>query len=296
MMIFDDEMHSVEDTAFDSANGKWSSSSLGYYKDKYIGYFIDMKKKLLPHQNLGYYIRHSIYKKALIRFYEMYGKESQIVVIGCGFDTSYWLMKSENIIFQKWFDLDKERIIEHKKKIIYDVKPNIFLPAENYYLHSFDFDATEDFLSKLKEFRKDLPTLFIDEFSMIYLKKKTTKKMLSLISSLLNSSILSFGMVGGDDEFGLSVKRMFKSYGFPLKSYELTLTIMNTINLFVNNGFKHVITVNNENILKKFYEQKELQRVISLGNIDEEELSFLFSHYSTTVAGHENFISFLQIE
>ena len=114
-MIFEKENCTVVDTAEESANSKWNTVCSGYYDDKYIGYMTGVRSETLPHQKIGHYLRHSLIHDATKNFYSMYGSESQVVVVGCGYDTLFWICRDENILFKKWFELDKEELVVSKE-------------------------------------------------------------------------------------------------------------------------------------------------------------------------------------
>ncbi|OHT08636.1 Leucine carboxyl methyltransferase family protein [Tritrichomonas foetus] len=291
MMLFGSDHFSVEDTALDAANGKWSSTRAGYYEDKYISSFLDLKRRLLPHQNLGYFIRNSFFRKVLHNFFSVYGFESQVVVLGCGYDTLFWLLNDENIKFKHWFDLDKENVINFKKKII---SSDLFQPLENYHVECIDFNNTNlDFVSILSEFEQ-LPTVFIDEFSLIYCEYETTQNIIKLIASNKDWHLASYGMVQPEDEFGQLVQESFIKLKIPLKSYKFTASVQETDNVYIKAGFNSVRSLDSELMLKLFFTKTERDRFLSLEYFDDpKELFYLLRHYCAIVAGNDQFVSIL---
>lgn len=295
-MLFEKDNCTVVDTAEESANGKWNSASSGYYDDKYIIYMTGIRNKTLAHQKIGYYLRHNFIYDATKKFHLIYGFESQVVVIGCGYDTLFWICHDDNIRFQKWIELDKEELIEKKSKIISN---NELLQKSvdqegSFILKAVDFDQIKSLLTELKQvgFNEKIPTLFIDEFSMIYFEKETTQNLLKEIGNLDNSCIISYGMVLIDDEYGNFVNEGFEDLGVPLKSYVLTATEENYAQLLLESGFKCAKVMNCSFMLKNYFDEKEMKRVIHLEHIDDlKEMLYYMKHYCGALGGNEEFVS-----
>lgn len=296
-MLFERDNCTVIDTAEESANGKWSSVCAGYYNDKYIIYMTGIRNKNLPHQNLGYFLRHNLVHNAILKFYSIYKCKSQVVVIGCGYDTMFWNCYDEDIRFQKWFELDKEELIAKKSKIISDNKLlQKYANQDSFVLMSIDFDTIKSLLVELKKNRFDekIPTLFIDEFSMIYFETETTKNILREIGNLDNSCIISYGMTLVDDEYGSFVREGFEDIGIPLKSYILTSTENDYKQLLIDSGFECSKTMNCNSMIKYYFDEKEKKRIIHLEHFDNlKEVLYYMKHYCGAVGGNNEFVSII---
>lgn len=297
-MIFEKENCTVVDTAEESANSKWNTVCSGYYDDKYIGYMTGVRSETLPHQKIGHYLRHSLIHDATKNFYSMYGSESQVVVVGCGYDTLFWICRDENILFKKWFELDKEELINKKAKIISDNA--ILYSATNqndgFCLHKIDFNFSHSILNELKQKNFDihLPTLFIDEFSMIYFDPEKTQNILKEIGNLKNSYLISYGMTLMDDEYGTFIKEGFEYINVPLKSYQLTATEDDYYKLLLNAGFEKAAVMNCNSMLKFFIDENDRKRIVRLEHFDNpREMLHYMRHYCAALGGNQEFVSVL---
>ena len=67
---------------------------MGYYKDPYIDSFAKNKQRRAPIMNRGYFGRVKAFQTLITRFINQHGlSNSQIVSLGAGFDTTYFLLK-----------------------------------------------------------------------------------------------------------------------------------------------------------------------------------------------------------
>jgi [phosphatase 2A protein]-leucine-carboxy methyltransferase len=87
----------VQDTAFDAVEGKCSASSKGYYLDPFIQRFLVKENVQPPHMNYLYYLRTTIVSNSILSFQRQYGPNSQVVVLGCGYDTLFWRLLDLNV-------------------------------------------------------------------------------------------------------------------------------------------------------------------------------------------------------
>jgi O-methyltransferase involved in polyketide biosynthesis len=282
---------SVEDTALGAAIGKHSAILQGYYDDPYIESFILHPSRKFPHQNLGSYLRMRMIKQGIAHFHSLYGPSSQVVVLGCGYDTMFWLTRRDGLHFQMWFDLDKPEVIRRKRLIISDNE--FFAPLTNYVLDGIDFDCIENFHEILVEIGfQSLPTLFVDEFSLIYVAERSFDSILGSISKIPNSEFVSFGMTMKDSEFGKSVDEGFAELGIPLKSYSRTGTPAVAIESMTNYGFRAVSVIPNDIAVNELLSNEDKERIARLecGNWTCEAEEIL-QHYLTVYAGSPAFIS-----
>lgn len=296
--MFTKEKCNVEDTAYEAATGKWSTSMIGYYNDEFIGDFVALRRQFLPHQNIGYFIRHLTCKRSVLKFYEIYGSNSQIVSIGSGYDTMFWLLRQEGIIFKNWYELDIEKVVKYKEEVIQKEKfKHLTHLVGGYHLISHDFNENPHFLHNLKvnfEFDENRPTLFIDEFSMIYFDKITTEMILTDISQLSCSMMYSAGMVLNEDEFGKLLKDQMDLKCAPLKTYDLTSTIENCSQLFYKYGFQSVQSIDYEQFIKDHIHEPGFRSSFKLEYLDDpQQIFYYLRHYSIALAGTEEFTSSL---
>jgi O-methyltransferase involved in polyketide biosynthesis len=83
----------VQKTNDDAAISRLVASRLGYFDDKYVGAFVRKAEPRSPVFNRGTYIRFTAIMNTLRAFIKRYGKEAQIVSLGAGSDTKFFLLK-----------------------------------------------------------------------------------------------------------------------------------------------------------------------------------------------------------
>ena len=280
------ELGSVEDTAMDAANAKVSAVSRGYYNDRYIEYFVPQRIRQLPPMNLGYYVRTISMYKAILKFYQLYGSEIQVVMLGCGYDTLYWRFRDENIRIKRWYDLDMAYIVNKKSEII---KHEIFLPLEGYKLLECDLSKPEIFKNILYSNNfEDIPTIFVDECTLIYVDPDSVDSIINFGGNLKNSSFISYGMIKPDDNFGKLMVKNFQSFGAPLKGIFKYPTVESHKKRFLNGGYNFIDSMDLNLTMKKVLKKEEYIRIIKLEIQDDpDELSYVLVHYVLAIASHD---------
>jgi O-methyltransferase involved in polyketide biosynthesis len=280
---------SVEDTALGAAIGKYSAAARGYYDDPYIECFVSDPERKLPHQNLGSYLRMRMMIRGITHFHSLYGAASQVVVLGCGYDTSFWLNRRNGLHFQMWFDLDKPDVVNRKHSIISGNE--LFEPLNDYVLKSIDLDRTGNLNEFLIEIGfQPLPALFIDEFSLIYLSEDAFDSILKCVSQIPNSEFVSYGMTMKDDEFGKRVQEGFAELGIPLRSYSRMGTPAVAIQTMADCGFRTASVISSDDAVRKLLPSEDKARIARLEYFDTPgELQQVLQHYLTVYAGSPEF-------
>lgn len=281
------QLKSVEDTALDAANAKLSAVIQGYYKDRFIEYFVPERRRQLPPMNLGYYVRCLSMYEAVAKFHQKHGSNMQVVVLGCGYDTLFWRFRDESILFANWFDLDMKYIIDKKRTVI---SGSIFQPLTNYHLLECDlanFDAFQNIL-QTNGF-KDIPTIFIDECTLIYVDPGAVDKIIGFAAHLQASGFISYGMVRPDDNFGKMMIKNFDAIGAPLKGINAYPTIQSHKQRFEKAGYKKVKSVDLNVVMRQIIPIEERIRVSKLEIQDDpEDLEFMLMHYVLALASTDD--------
>jgi [phosphatase 2A protein]-leucine-carboxy methyltransferase len=277
-------IRSVEDTAIGAAIGKHSAVDRGYYVDPYIGYFVPVPEGKLSHQNLGSHFRRLVIQTAAVHFHDLHGNASQVVVLGCGFDTLFWRLRSSGIEFSQWIDLDKPDVVSRKRS---SIESNvIFAPLLNYSLLAADLESFES-----DHVPRDMPTLFIDEFSLTYVNERSCEAIARQISSC---EFVSYAMTGMRDSFGDMVIRTFDDLGAPLKSWTRTETPEVAVETLRRAGFERVVAVSGDEGVRRLLSNEEKEQIARLDFFDNPTgLAMILGHYITIYAGSEAFVSVL---
>jgi O-methyltransferase involved in polyketide biosynthesis len=174
--------------------------------------------------------------------------------------------------FARWFDLDLPEVIVRKLKLI-NQEPA--LPTENYFARSIDLRL--DFASGLigEKFDKNLPTFFVDEFSMIYIEQSLVAPVLRFASTLTHSTIISIGLSNMNDDFGRIWIEAFRDNNTPLKGIEDN----KWESLFESLGFSSTECVTFEDEAQRIQDD-EKSRIAQIEVQNKpEELDCLLRHY-----------------
>jgi [phosphatase 2A protein]-leucine-carboxy methyltransferase len=288
------ELKSVEDTALDAANAKLSAISRGYFIDPYIEYFVPMEVRQIPPMNLGYFVRTLAMSEAVSRFQKVHGESIQVVCLGGGYDTLFWRLRDKNVKVGHWFDIDLPHVVS-RKSLVFDNE--IFQPLDNYSLLECDMAQPNLLENVLKSngFVVDVPTVFLDECTLIYVEPNSVDLIIKFAGSLKASGFISYAMVKPDDPFGQLMVENFNNFGAPLKGIVPYPTVQSHRERFLNGGYKKVKAVDMDVAMNKLLTREEYIRVHRLEiHDDPEELSFMLSHYVLAIASTDDeFIAIL---
>jgi [phosphatase 2A protein]-leucine-carboxy methyltransferase len=137
---------------------------------------------------------------------------------------------------------------------------------------------------------EDLPTLFVDEFSLVYLSDSAVDSLLRAISGRPQCEFVGYAMVRADDDFGKLIFPVFQSLGAPLKGGKRYDTPDEAIEKFSQAGFTFARAVSSEQAILRFLSREDKIRIAGLECFDENHVEIL-SHYLTIVAGSSRFVS-----
>jgi O-methyltransferase involved in polyketide biosynthesis len=111
----DDSAHDVAvmATASDASLCKLSASSLGYFEDPFVQYFVKTPSRRMPIINRGYYARVAAIESVVTRFVDAHkgdgdGRKAQIVILGAGLDSMYFRLKQRGALpaLCEYFEMD----------------------------------------------------------------------------------------------------------------------------------------------------------------------------------------------
>lgn len=99
----------VMETASDASLCKLSASTLGYFRDPFVQFFVKSPSRRMPIINRGYYARVAAMEMLLTKFLaaETPGGKKQVVILGAGLDTMFFRLKEAGRLAQcEYFELD----------------------------------------------------------------------------------------------------------------------------------------------------------------------------------------------
>jgi len=111
----------VQGTNDDAQVSKLSCAKGGYFKDEYIQYFVRRASKRSPLINRGYYSRYAALRQLLLNFLsctKAAGLPSQVLVLGAGFDTTWFQLAAEGQQPDRYLEVDFKEVTARKVGII----------------------------------------------------------------------------------------------------------------------------------------------------------------------------------
>ena len=288
------EVEGVQSTSNDALKTKISCVLCNYYQDPFILYMEPgmNHKKFLPLMNRGTYCRvyainsklHEILdnRKKLEEFKD---SKINIIILGSGFDTTYFNLMAEGYTNIEVYEYDYKNIIEKKLKYIskYKQLSEIVKKNKNNY-HLIDCDITNkklfsESLNKIPNNENDL-TIVICECLLVYIDKEITVEMLSSINERFsNVYILEYDLIGPDDPFGKEMVDNLKNRNINLKGFNEVKNIDDQINRLKEAKFEDINIVDMYYVYFKLLPIQERRRIERLELMDEfEELNLLQRH------------------
>ena len=288
------EIEGVQSTSNDALKTKISCVISNYYKDPFICYMEpgSNHKKFLPLINRGTYCRvfaiNSKLHEAInnLRKLDEY-KESKIniIILGSGFDTTYFNLMSEGYTNIEFYEFDYKEIIDKKLKYISKAKPllNIINKNKNNY-HLINCDITNkklftETLNNIKTQENDL-TIVICECLLVYIEESVTIEMIScLTDKFSNMYLLEYDLIGPDDPFGKEMVDNLKTRDIYLKGFDDVKNINDQINRLKKLNFEDINIVDMYHVYFNVLPVEERKRIEKLELMDEfEELNLLQRH------------------
>ena len=112
----------VQRTNDDSTASKASAARAGYFQDDYIELFVAKVHSRTALINRGYFARVQAVRSLITTFLDacnLRGQPCQILSLGAGFDTTYWLMKRQQKLDRcLWVEVDLPDTVARKRGIV----------------------------------------------------------------------------------------------------------------------------------------------------------------------------------
>nr|CCA22082.1 leucine carboxyl methyltransferase putative [Albugo laibachii Nc14] len=321
----------IMDTALDASICKLSASSIGYYKDPFIPFFVkNTPSRRMPLINRGYYARVMAIREIVERYITAYASQQrkvQIVVLGAGFDTLYFRLcveKGHLVRASKcsYFELDfpeitmqKLRIIRRRAQLqtllhfesedelqrsIVGHSGELHTPDSAYHLIPCDlraWDTTQDQLAQAG-LDPSLPTLIVSECVLIYMETAFSEKLIQWAADTLKDAhFVLYEQIEPHDPFGKVMMQNIKARGCVLKSIYAFPSKAAQIERFQAHQFQHVSCLDMNQVYYKFLDPKDRQEKEKLEIFDEvEEFHLLQAHYCIVVASQVDSIGAQSIQ
>lgn len=292
------EIEAVQSTSNDALKTKISCVKNNYYKDPFI---LEMEpgvshKKFLPLINRGTFCRVFAINDTLHNILNNYKKLTEknnikdykvnLIILGSGFDTTYFNLMSEGYSNIEVYEYDYKKIIDKKKQLISKSKIISELIAQNkkdnYHLLSCDITKNSAFKKTLQDIsnnENDL-TIVICECLLVYLEREITIQIISTLTKQFeNIYLLEYDLIGPDDPFGKEMIDNLKSRGINLKGFEEIRTIQDQKDRLNECLFETINIIDMLQVYSKLLPANERKRIDRLELMDEfEEFNLLQQH------------------
>ncbi|KAL1935866.1 hypothetical protein VTP01DRAFT_5006 [Rhizomucor pusillus] len=294
----------IRGTNDDATVSRLSAVQLGYMQDPFVQYFVKRPVRRSPIINRGSYIRSRALDALVTQFLSMPTscKKKQIVSLGAGYDTRYFLIKSghhgaqldEQIM--RYFEIDFPEIVV-KKAMILKRRSRIFrmeqarvehggaeLTTSQYTLIGGDLrEWAAQIAPRLHHhgFDASAPTLFLSECVMIYLDPAHSQAILDWVTSQVkNCMFVLYEQIRPRDAFGQMMIRNLQSRNIELKGLEAFPDLADQERRFMQLGWNGAKAVDINTIHDTYLEREDISRMAKLEILDElEEWKLLAGHY-----------------
>mmetsp|Transcript_9283 Transcript_9283/g.9285 ORF Transcript_9283/g.9285 Transcript_9283/m.9285 type:complete len:304 (-) Transcript_9283:31-942(-) len=283
----------IKATAEDALSSKNYATQLGYVHDPFISLFARDTVKRPPLINRGYWARVHRVKMTVDEFLRIDDDNKQIISIGAGFDTAYWLLRTEKpeARFQ-YTEIDFEDVCNHKSQIIASnpqlfsmisspITPNQEILARDYKLLHADLRNSRFLMEKLAlHTNTSAPTLILAECVLAYMEAQHSDSLIEDFSTLYpNSAFLNYDMIQPHDPFGRTMIQNLRARHVELKGIVSYPTVASHLDRF-RRFYERVDGYNMLMIYNRHTDRHERERVEKLEWMDEfEEWNMLMEHY-----------------
>ncbi|PRP82504.1 leucine carboxyl methyltransferase 1-like [Planoprotostelium fungivorum] len=273
----------------DATTCKYSCVQKGYWTDPYVLFFCKETIKRPPLINRGYYSRVAVINALMREFLKSNGEHKQLVILGAGFDTTYFQLKKANAIEPedesagyKRFDIYEVDLPEvvHKKRMIINKQAELKnlistewdtqvrsdangLHSPNYHLMSVDLHSVQKLNDTLVQagINKSLPTMFISECVLVYLKPEYSDEIVRWSArEFPTSGFATYEQIRPNDPFGMVMMDNLEKRGCPLLGARAYPTLDSQMKRYVSLGWKSCEALDMLDIYNRILDSKEVQR------------------------------------
>lgn len=189
---------------------------------EWFKHFVPKGKRRSPAINRGYWVRMESIKQTVYRLQKQYQQTIRVVNLGCGFDPFPFKTLAESDKFFDFYDFDYPDLVAKKLAMI-KLSPEIMdvigeespiedshkalgvvMSTSSYKLVGCDLKDTALYKKQLEcLLHSGIPTVFIAEVSLAYMKPEHANPVVEILSLLQNSHILVLEQImpSGDSHF-----------------------------------------------------------------------------------------------
>jgi tRNA wybutosine-synthesizing protein 4 len=295
----------VIQTNDDAAASKLSAIRLGYWRDDFLHHFVRAPTRRPPLFNRGYYTRVAAIHNLLQQFLKAGGTQlpKQVVVLGAGFDTTYFQKKSEGLFQDSttFFELDFAEVVKRKSAIIMSNRELLGLlgdessismthdglHAKNYHLVAADLRAIGDVNKALEAagLDKGIPTLFLSECVLIYMNDEHSSAVIRWAATFQRAVFVTYEQILPDDAFGRMMLKNLEERNVHLHGLRSRPDIETQRRAYLGLDWEEVQVEDMNKISASLLGREELTRLNRIEMFDEiEEWRLTQAHYCIVLA------------
>ncbi|XP_068610775.1 leucine carboxyl methyltransferase 1 [Brachionichthys hirsutus] len=291
----------VRATCDDATTCKRFATSKGYWKDPYIQYFArSVGERKAPEINRGYYARVQGVNHLLDAFIRKTECNCQVINMGAGLDTTFWRLKDENLMPQKYFEVDFPTVVARKIHYI-KTKPPLSkaliethstdslildaqsLDSDHYCIIGADLRDISNLYEKLKKFQlnPELPTVLLSECVLVYMTPAQSFSLVRWAAETFHTAMfVSYEQVNMSDRFGQVMIENLQRRQCSLVGVEACQSLDSQRERFLKTGWEHSDALDMMTVYSML-PQDDVARIERLEFLDEKELlQQLLQHYS----------------
>lgn len=298
-MLQDDAVMGTND---DASICKRFAVQMGYWKDKYLQYFMRSPERKAPEISRGYFARVAGMKAILDQAVKLFA-DCQIVNLGAGFDTLYWRLEDEGIHVRSFTEVDLPGVTSKKCHAIRSRKPLLEqlaandnevkfstndLHAGNYHLVGVDMRQLSNLQRKLLQesgLNPSIPTIVLSECVLVYVDLAASAALLRWFAEAFQIAVfINYEQVNMKDKFGQVMIENLKKRGCDLAGVSVCTNLQAQEHRFTDLGWETSKAWDMNEVYHSL-PREEITRIERLEFLDETELlEQLLQHYCITVA------------
>lgn len=291
----------VRSTNDDASASKASCVARGYLKDPFAKQFVRRVVMRPPLINRGYFTRVHALQKVVRAFLDRGNcragpSQRQVVSIGAGYDTSYFVLQKDGVHVDKYVEVDFHETVARKASIIRGCEDMMQLLGEgtqvdvnrgrvrsqNYCLLPADLrqiDKLNDVLLKAGV-DTSIPTLVLAECVLVYVEPEDSLALMKwAVKTFPCNVFLLYDMINGNDPFGQQMIHNLEKRGIPLPGLKASPTADSYRQRLLSAGFASAQAAD-MNTMYAAVDPAERARIERVEILDElEEWQLIMGHY-----------------
>ncbi|TPX66355.1 hypothetical protein SpCBS45565_g04504 [Spizellomyces sp. 'palustris'] len=286
----DDAIRATND---DAAISRLAAVNQGYLSDPYAKHFVRRPQRRPPVINRAL----DTLIQQFLRSGDGSPKTKQIISLGAGSDTRWFLLKAQDLHPARYYEIDFPEITGRKAQIIKKNKEMTELLGEhlltsggteihsdNYHLVPGDLrNFSTEILPRIASlgFDKSLPTLFLSECVLIYISPHDSANLVQCAADSIESGVfVTYEQILPDDPFGVTMLQNLKMRGIELLGIRAHPSLQRQRDRYLTAGWDEAGAVDMNMFWEQILDGDERTRVSALELFDEvEEWRLLSGHY-----------------